>query len=809
MDEMVTVLNDDSVVAAGETLVKHGEIALDAIEGISGNKIAGDVLKVAEKAGITKESVMSQIEALNVNELLDTAGSAVTDEKARKELVSSATDTALDFVLKILPSMPVPPFDGVRDGLVYHLSNLSMEGFKVKKEDIGVEIAGMRATKNVEKMMEPERELTPEEQYVTVVHDGEMKFEKREEFESRTVKATELLIIDVRGISATLEDAVWSFEQTYMPYWKGNGKANVRLSDGSIRLQFELRKRPKQQADEEELEEGVEPEWEPVLCLHDRSCSIGQIELVLQGEGRLTWIINKLASIFKGPLRDYVVRTIVSVLTNQSGYILENLNSNLAPFWGLILRTTGLSLDELVVTDRKVITASQSDDDDNLIELVWRESLPLGMNLLLNDDSGKLKVVDFPRGSQARAVCTDKDIDPVVFNGATIVAVNGTRYELQDDLFEALKDPSRPKSILFELANPEDAERVKQFVDRTKREDKTKKDKQLLSEKEDEPEPQRVFFTREFVIKDNVEIGLEFAPASDDYGLVVKAYVAGEGGTVLAAERDDNVQIGDLLTHVNEKLVLGERGQGRRKALELLESGGQNRPLTLRFTDPYLIKQEFDKSANDSAAHIIGGPEEFVLIEKDKRILAAGFENVNGVAEVGGILLGDHLVFVNGVPVGAGVTLSEGGTPPELSEVYTMLYDESFYPVALTFARPKQEGSRWGTAQKKISIHEPGDTICVVAQSFEQIGCIFEGTKDMNMTVKDLNAVPGLFQNTMKQWTENKARLAVEEVNGQFVPSYATPSIVMNAMKRSWSSNEKVEVLFCDDARKRWAQSLQ
>ena len=39
----------------------------------------------------------------------------MTDESARKELLSNATDTALDFLLRILPSMPVPPFDGVRD----------------------------------------------------------------------------------------------------------------------------------------------------------------------------------------------------------------------------------------------------------------------------------------------------------------------------------------------------------------------------------------------------------------------------------------------------------------------------------------------------------------------------------------------------------------------------------------------------------------------------------------------------------------------------------------------------------------------
>jgi hypothetical protein len=39
----------------------------------------------------------------------------MTDESARRKLLSDSTDTALDFILRILPSMPVPPFDGVKD----------------------------------------------------------------------------------------------------------------------------------------------------------------------------------------------------------------------------------------------------------------------------------------------------------------------------------------------------------------------------------------------------------------------------------------------------------------------------------------------------------------------------------------------------------------------------------------------------------------------------------------------------------------------------------------------------------------------
>jgi hypothetical protein len=58
----------------------------------------------------------------------------------------------------------------------------------------------------------------------------------------------------------------------------------------------------------------------------------------------LTWLMNKIAVIFKSPLRDYVVATIVKVLTNRSGWILNKLNTILSPYWDLILRTANLDL---------------------------------------------------------------------------------------------------------------------------------------------------------------------------------------------------------------------------------------------------------------------------------------------------------------------------------------------------------------------------------------------------------------------------------------------------------------------------------
>ena len=228
--------------------------------------------------------------------------------------------------------------------------------------------------------------------------------------------------------------------------------------------------------------------------------------------------------------------------------------------------------DGLVETDDEVVTASQS-DNENFIELVWRQNLPLGMNLLLNDDSGLLKVVDFPRGSQARAVCLDRSLEPGAFNGATIIAVNGRRYDVRDDLYAALKDPGRPKSILFELAESEDAERVKKFVQGSKKDAKSRS-----SSLGCEVDREKTFMLRTATFTDEGELGIQFASAIDDFGLVVYDFMPGDDGIVLAAERLGEIHLGDLLTHINGQLVLGADGKGKHRALSLLESVGQTRP---------------------------------------------------------------------------------------------------------------------------------------------------------------------------------------------------------------------------------------
>ena len=206
---------------------------------------------------------------------------------------------------------PVPPFEGVRDGLIYSIKNLSMHGFHLLKEDIMVEIAGIRAAGNNDP-------------------NGNTDIVQRD------VKAVDILVLDIRNVSAVFENALWSFEQTYMPYLKGNGLAHIGLSDGNIRLEFELKKRLKNSE--------KSGEWEPVLCLNKRTCSIGNLKISFEGEGRLSWVANKLAKLLKNPLRDYVVRILLDLLGNKSGWLLENLNGILSAHWDIILKTTNLDI---------------------------------------------------------------------------------------------------------------------------------------------------------------------------------------------------------------------------------------------------------------------------------------------------------------------------------------------------------------------------------------------------------------------------------------------------------------------------------
>lgn len=98
--------------------------------------------------------------------------------------------------------------------------------------------------------------------------------------------------------------------------------------------------------------------------------------------------------------------------------------------------------------------------DGNFIELVFREKV-LGIQLD-NSNYKVVRVARFVPDTESREICKECLLDPEIFKRATILQINGKTGD-RDALYQRLKSPARPKSVLFELAPPavrEDARRL-------------------------------------------------------------------------------------------------------------------------------------------------------------------------------------------------------------------------------------------------------------------------------------------------------------------------------------------------------------
>lgn len=432
--------------------------------------------------------------------------------------------------------------------------------------------------------------------------------------------------------------------------------------------------------------------------------------------------------------------------------------------------------------------------------------------------------------------------------------MNGREYEDQELLFDALKDPYRPKTIQFELANSEEVKRLLEFVDGP-----TKKKNTQLREQQQEQLRERVFALRHVEFIEDGPLGIAFAKSIENTSLIVNSFIEGENGIVLSAAKTGKVNVGDLLSHVNNEFVLGSLSchvgdgeildgndpMGPTKAIQLLQTASALRPVTLTFVDPYMHKvviRKYEMSIEDDSRD--GGPSELILKERTldngRRIYIDQFEGTNGTAENCNIYIGDHLVFVNGLPVGAGCAWFGVKNPPTFVEVMEMLQNSINYPMGLTFARPKQQKSTSSPKRSNSSNtsttttlkDNEAETISVMVDHIDRLGCIFQcrnlDQPTGDIVVADFVAVPGIFQRTISSTLPKgyvngnhestliiTKKLSINAINGEFVPSYATVDMVKNALVRSWknsstsSSSPCIELLLCDDDLKHWLSQQQ
>jgi hypothetical protein len=450
------------------------------------------------------------------------------------------------------------------------------------------------------------------------------------------------------------------------------------------------------------------------------------------------------------------------------------------------------------------------------VELVWRERLPLGMNLLMNDDSGLVKVVEFPRGSQARSVVDTIGLNGDSFKGATITAVNGVRFGIddQEDLVDALKEPGRPKAVTFLLTDSDEAERIRQFCGGF--EEERKKEAAEASNTGDDED--LLDAINAVVLEDEGPIGVQFSNSPDDFCLVVEGFSKDVNGNILPAETCRMIDPGDILVSINDNVVLGEGGAGRDKALSLFEACGSQRPLKLGFAKPFvrhvvLTKEEGEEDDNSEDTISQSGPKDELILEEQttedgkKIVLLKGFRDVSGAVERSRVFLGDQLVHVNADAVGPAAR-DLGTASLSLDEIKQSTKDSNSYPIALIFARFKAANRWYGSGSTNIS---NAAKISVYIDEPADLGIEFDaGTNDGDIIVKSFLAVKGPIQRILLQ--RAKARqwegLVLESIDGQAVPSYANTEMVFRAMQQSWNNNNKVEICFCDEKRKAWLRSF-
>ena len=307
------------------------------------------------------------------------------------------------------------------------------------------------------------------------------------------------------------------------------------------------------------------------------------------------------------------------------------------------------------------------------------------------------------------------------------------------------------------------------------------------------------------VIEQEGPLGLEFCSSVDNNFLVVKSLTS--DGLAKNANIDSRVNVGDILTSINKDPILKGNAPYIQNAYECLQKNCVGRPLTMEFVRPHLIKVVIDQNECQLKSD---GPEELLLKEVrskegTSKVFLNGFRGVDGAAESSGVIIGDNLIFMNGVPVGVGTKLRPDSS---LLNVQSFIEDEHAYPMCLHFARQASNGQR----QAEFDIEsEDIKTFAVTVLSPKQLGCIIKkfGVGQVRYVVQQFHAVSGHFNKTITDALKDSKieNFSCYSINDEVLPSYVSCDMVQNALKRAWKSG-KLEILLCDESVKQHLKDI-
>lgn len=194
---IVGSLDDDSVVKGAEELVQQGEKLIRKCQDLKANKTLARVMEHLESDDVERD-LLRRVHDLDPQALLNGAEGALTDAEVRERLVNKLLDTALDFILKILPAIHIDKVSGTDNGCDWEISNISFSDFSFRKENVHMTLG------------------------------------------SPANASQELLRISAEGISAHFRDLKVSVKQTSMPYLTAEGAAVAKAEGMRLMLAFRL-----------------------------------------------------------------------------------------------------------------------------------------------------------------------------------------------------------------------------------------------------------------------------------------------------------------------------------------------------------------------------------------------------------------------------------------------------------------------------------------------------------------------------------------------------------------------------------------
>jgi hypothetical protein len=375
-----------SVLERSESLLKEFRATR------KGEQILASGLKAYKRNVQNKDAlelaVSNAMEEIDMPVLLELADRAWEDEEARAALVIKLSDISLEFLLKSLPAIAIPPISGVDNDVAYTIDGLDMSGFVLDKQNIAFVVCDEKVVNS-------------------------------DSWDGTVFK------ISAREISSKFPEVKWSYRQNYFPFASGTGVAMAELHNARLSLAFKLVK--------ETLKDGT---LVPRLVLAENVVQMEGISLS-EKESTMGWVYNMLLGIFGDVIQKYVTQNITEALDVLMEDFFGGINGvaeaiNMAP---ILMKITGLNLAKLEEYDPATmkrerapsITIEQGSATagaKNSYSVTFRAEGRIGIRLGSSDDTpGAAVVTAFTKGENGEIYQAEKNGN--IMLGDILLEING------------------------------------------------------------------------------------------------------------------------------------------------------------------------------------------------------------------------------------------------------------------------------------------------------------------------------------------------------------------------------------------------